>query len=209
MLTGAAISNISKPMDGPLSDVSVFRNLDNDFDAFLIDEQHDFQHVIAHSRMTYDYPSNLLHIYPDGLDAHYVCSLYNGQFVLSAEKSTPLAIVNDYPDTVIQTADGLFRFSCHTDNTNSLGIAVTRPLCFDDAAGMKRLNDMRVIWKRMTRRSSVRVAVVASNDRMSWWRVKSLNSHSYRWYRIALFADINGYERIEALLLQLSKDNQY
>ena len=209
MLTGAAISNISKHMDGPLPDLAVFRNLDNDFDALIVDERHDFLHVIAHSRMAYDYTSNLLHIYPDGLAAHYVCSLHNGQFVMSADNSMPLAVANDYPDTVIQSADGLYRFSCHTDDTNTKCIAVTRPLCFDDAAGMKRLNDMRVIWKRMTRRSSVRVAVVASNDRMSWWRVKSLNSHSYRWYRIALFADVSGNERIEALLLQLSKDNQY
>ena len=209
MLTGSAISNLSGIMDGPLPDLSVFRNIDNAFNHFLIDEQNSFSHVIANSKMAYDYPSNLLHIYPDDIDAHYVYSFLNGQFAISTDNSQPLSIVNDYPNTVIQTSTALWRFSNQPTDTNIKGVAITRPICFDNAVELKRINDMRVIWKRMTRRSSVKVAVVASNDRMTWWRVKSLNSHSYRWYRIALFADINGYERIEALLLQLSKANQY
>ena len=196
MIRGSVITNMSVQMEGAVADVSALIDIDQSFNNMIINDTMDFNTMIGKSRMAYDYESNLLHIYPDYLDAHYLCSLGNGEFAMSTFASRPLAIVNDYPRTIIQTNEGLLRLAGRNVASRAGGILLTRPVCMGDPVALKRLKDLRVVWNQLETDSSVKVAVLASNDRRHWWRMRSLNSHSYRWFRIALFADITDMEAI-------------
>ncbi len=200
ILRGASVVNMSRLMDGAPADLSLLHDIMPDYNNLLVEEPSDFISLTSKSKIAYDYPSNLLHIYPDNMGAHYVYSLLSGEFALSDNYVKPLAVVNDYPDTILQTENGLVKYGGRKMENRSRGVILTRPFCFSDAKGLKKVRDMRILWKRLHLESSVRIAVLASNDRYKWWRMKSLNSHSYRWFRVALFADISDYEPIEALL---------
>ena len=186
-------------MEGWVPDVSMLRNIDNSFDPLIIDEPQGFAHNLETAMMAFDYQNNHLHLYPADAAYHYVYGIDDGNFTLS-DVASPLAVVNDYPDTLIQTHDGICRFAPDRGDSPRRAIALTRPFCFDDPVAMKRLKDIRVIWHRHSHDSSVRIAIFASNDRFTWWRMPSLNSHSYRWFRIALFANITPLERIESIV---------
>ena len=82
------------------------------------------------------------------------------------------------------------------------GLLLTRPLSFGSILGLKRMTDLRVLWRQTDAASSVRVAVFASNNRRVWWRMRSLHGHSYRWFRIALFTEMNDYERVEGMVVE-------
>lgn len=198
ILTGATVRNISGQMDGWVPDVSMLRNIDPLFDTLIVDEPQGFCKNMETAITAFDYQNNHLHFYPLDSDYHYVYSIDDKSFSLS-DIATPLSVVNDYPDTLIQTADGICRFAPDCSDQPRCAIALTRPFCFDDPVATKRLHDIRVVWHRHCPDSSVRIAVFASNDRFTWWRMPSLNSHSYRWFRIALFANITPVERIEKI----------
>lgn len=199
VLTGATVRNISKQMDGWVPDVSMLRTVAPLFDSLIVDEPQGFYKKMETAMTAFDYQNSQLHFYPLDSDFHYVYGIDDGSFTLS-DISTPLAVVNDYPDTLIQTAEGICRFAPDSSEQPRRAVALTRPFCFDDPVATKRLHDIRVVWHRHCPDSSVCIVVFVSNDRFTWWRMPSLNSHSYRWFRIALFANITPLERIESIV---------
>lgn len=228
ILRGAEVRTLSAPLDGPAADVSILQGVDPDFDSLLVLTPTDFCSLLENCRLAYDYPANLLHIYiqnegvsdgntaelSDGIsdgnalsssngapDHHYVLNLSNGEFAISCDVNSPDAIVNDYPDTILQQGTSLRRFSRLPSSAVRSAVFLTRPLSLSRIQQRKRLASLHVLWQRRSAHSSVRVALFASNDRHSWWRLSSRNSHSYRWFRIAVFARINDHERISNILI--------
>ena len=216
ILRGAEVRTLSAPLDGPAADISILQGVDPDFDSLLVLTPTDFCSLLENCRLAYDYPANLLHIYiqnegvSDGntetsynkaSDHHYVLNLSNGEFAISCDVNSPDAIVNDYPDTILQQGSSLRRFSRLPSSAVRSAVFLTRPLSLSRTQQRKRLASLHVLWQRRSAHSSVRVALFASNDRHSWWRLSSRNSHSYRWFRIAVFARINDHERISNILI--------
>ena len=216
ILRGAEVRTLSAPLDGPAADISILQGVDPDFDSLLVLTPTDFCSLLENCRLAYDYPANLLHIYiqnegvSDGntetsynkaSDHHYVLNLSNGEFAISCDVNSPDAIVNDYPDTILQQGTSLRRFSRLPSSAVRSAVFLTRPLSLSRTQQRKRLASLHVLWQRRSAHSSVRVALFASNDRHSWWRLSSRNSHSYRWFRIAVFARINDHERISNILI--------
>ncbi len=200
-LCGSVIHRLSAPLDGWAADVELLSGLDEDFNPLVADVVKDFNRELDHSALAFDYPNNLLHVYV-GADAyHYVLSLTSGEWSLSGDVCRPLAVVNDYPDTVVQDGQVLRRFSNVCSEQRRKGILLTRPIDMGSPTALKRMKDMRILWRQLSGDSSVRAAVFASNNRRVWWRMRSLNSHSYRWFRIALITDINDFERVEGVVV--------
>ena len=200
MLNGADIRQLAPQMEGMSADVSLLRGLDAEFDPLVADVAPDFLKVLQNASVAYDYPANLLHLYVNDVNYHYVISLDNGEVTLSNSINVPDAVVNDYPDTIIQHQSRLYRFSNDSLNERRKGVLLTRPLAKGSLTELKRMTDLQTLWRQRDTNSSVRVAVFASNNRRVWWRMHSLAGHSYRWFRIALLSEINDYERIEGIM---------
>ena len=200
-LSGSSVKRLSDALEGWTADVSLLRGIDTDWDGLVVDAGQDFNRHVGSMRMAYDYPNQLLHLYPDDAACHYVLCLQSGEFTLSTDSSSPAAIVSDYPDTIVQQGTTLLRFARTCSAESRRGLLLTRPLSFADVVGMKRLNDLRLLWQQLSDDSSARVAVFASNDRRRWWRMPSLASHSYRWFRIALLTRLNDWERVQSIVL--------
>ena len=201
LLSGSSVRTLSSRLEGWTADTSLLRGVDPSFDGLVADVGQEFNRHVADCTMAYDYPNQLLHIYPGSAGYHYVLCLQSGEFTLSSDQPSPAAVVNAWPDTVVQDGTALHRFSRTCSAASRPGLFLSRPMAFKDLTGLKRLNDLRVIWQQLSDDSSVRVAAFASNDRRRWWRMPSLASHSYRWFRIALFTRLNDFERIESLQL--------
>ena len=200
LLSGAAICRLSAPLDGWAADVELLNGLDEAFNPLVADVAKDFNRELEHCFMAFDYPNNLLHVYAGTASYHYVLSLGSGEWTLSDDVCCPLAVANDYPDTVVQDGQVLRKFSNVCSEQRLKGILLTRPIDMGSPTALKRMKDMRVLWRQIAEGSSVRAAVFASNNRRVWWRMRSLNSHSYRWFRIALLTDINDFERVEGVV---------
>ncbi len=199
-LSGSDISRLSASLDGWAADVELLSGIDADFNPLVADVEKDFNREMEHCGLAFDYPNNLLHVYVGESNYHYVLSLASGEWSLSGDVCRPLAVVNDYPDTVIQDGRVLRRFSNVCSSVRRKGILLTRPVDLGSPTALKRMKDMRILWRQLDAGSSVRAAVFASNNRRVWWRMRSLNSHSYRWFRIALLTDINDFERVEGVV---------
>ncbi len=202
IINGAEIRLLAAQLDGMAADVSLLSGVDTAFDQMVVSLPQDFKQTLQAATIAFDYPSDLLHLYVGSSDFHYVISLANGEVTLSNELNRPEAVVNDYPDTLIQQEGRIFRFSNACSLNRRKGILLTRPLSLGSLTKLKRMNDLRTVWRQYDPDSSVRVAVFASNNRRVWWRMRSLKGHSYRWFRIALFSEINDYERLEQLLVE-------
>ncbi len=201
ILNGSTTKLLSGQMEGMPPDLTALKGLIPAFDRLMVEEGSDFNHMICRCLLAYDYPSNLIHVFPDDMAAHYVCSLNSGAFTLADDIAMPVAVVNDYPDTILQTGQTLLIFSNMHESTGKMAMAVTTPMALGNPMGRKRLRDLRVVWKQIDSMSTVKTAVLVSNDRLKWWRMKSLYSHSYRWFRFAIFANVNDYESIQSVIL--------
>lgn len=201
VISGSDIRLLAPQLDGMAADVSLLKGVDAAFDPLVTDVRPDFLQALAGATLAYDYADRLLHIYTGNASCHHVVSLENGEVALASRLSCPDAVVGDWPHTIVQQGAALYRFSNAASDTLRGGVLLTRPLALGSLTALKRLADLRVLWRQYSSGSSVRVAVFASNNRRVWWRMRSLNGHSYRWFRIALFSRVSDYERIEALEL--------
>ena len=201
-IAGSEIRVLASQLDGLSADVSLLSGVDESFDTLVAEVPPDFRQSLAEAVMAYDYPNGLLHVYVGESAFHYVVSLSNGEVTLSSAVSCPSAVVNDYPDTLVQQGGHLLRFSNGCGFVCRKGLLLTRPLSFGSILKLKRMTDLRVLWRQTDAASSVRVAVFASNNRRVWWRMRSLHGHSYRWFRIALFTEMNDYERVEGMVVE-------
>ena len=207
---GSQVRLLSEALDGPAEGAELLRGVVREFDPLVVDEDKDLAHTLQSCTVAYDYPNHALHIFTpegngSGVALHYVLALSSGEFSLCSEAVQPDAVVGCWPDTLVQEGSRVMRFSAkRRADRLTKALVLTRPLDFGTAVGRKWLCDLRVLWRQRNTESSLRVALFGSNDRIHWWRLRSLNSLSCRWFRIALFASLSDHDRIEGILTSVN-----
>ena len=188
------------------------------FASLRIDDQRTWEQIISKARFAFDYPNNLLHIYPEPQTVHQTASPWH--FILSLDdesivmvtQPSPRSIVRDMTTDLVtyeETASGTTL--CHVceytdiDNYTTLrkGFLLTRPTALEQPMQLKRIDDLRVIRTlRDTSTEYVRVAVLVSNDRITWHRLPSLRHHSFKWFRFAIYSDMTDASRLDGILIE-------
>ena len=202
IIQGAQVVRISEALEGKQADViALLGGINPQFEQLLSNLHDDFNSGVGQCQLAYDYPNNAIHIYhPQQSHAHLIYSLKNGQFAMVQQNQNPIAIVNDWTDTIIQQGQELLKYSRIRQSQPRKGIILTRPIPIIDGIQMNRLHELRLLWTQHHEDSSAKTLVLASNDKYHWWPISSINSHSYRWIRIAIYTNINDQESIDQII---------
>lgn len=196
VLQGGTTTNISNVMDGKAENTSFLKDVIAEFNDLCLEDNADFNEAIQDANIVYDYVNNLLHIYAK--NASYIYNLSSGDWTRTDDQK-PRAIVPGYPYSTIQVKTKLYRYEKPTANGTRKGMLLTRETAFDDPLTMKIIKDLRV----MRRHGYAKVAVWVSNDRQNWGRLTSLRMHSYKWYRFAVFTELNNTDALEGIVARI------
>lgn len=231
MLAGSSVREVAAHMHGPVR-LSVYDHgnketayledffgtgVDDDFHGLLVTDDRTWIDILRECRMSYDYPNGLLHVYPKQrtgtgypvVDWHYIVQTDSGE-VSVCKSAPPLDICRDLTtDLVTSVSDGVTKICDYQDTedySNSyVGFLLTRPVAFGDPLGMKTVDDLRLIASFAYNGEYGRVAVLVSNDRLTWWRLTSLRHHSFKWFRLAVFTEMTDAGRLQGLDVELEQ----
>lgn len=163
------------------------------------------------TKMMWDYAHNFLHIFPGDFEAEptsayrYIYNVATGQFARKIDGWMPGGIVQSYPIAYLQKQGNVHLYTTERnrdDVTLKSGKAVTREEPFGNATMMKTLTDMRVLKMLTGSTSTTTVSVEVSNDRLHWYRLTSLRSHSWKWYRFALQTSMVDGDSVQGIIVE-------
>ena len=196
LLQGSTTTNISNVMDGKTEDTSFLKDIIADYNKICLTDNADFNEAIQDAVIAYDYINSLLHIYTS--NASYIYNLESGDWTRTDDPK-PTAIVAGYPHSTIQIEAKLYHYDKPASDGTRKGMLLTRETAFDDPLTMKIIKDLRVMRKH----GNAKVAVWVSNDRQNWGRLTSLRMHSYKWYRFAVFTELNNTDALEGIVARI------
>ena len=230
MIQGSEVVNLSEAMEGYNTDESIyfperfFEGFDKEeFDHIVVSEKRDFREILKTCTIAYDYVNQLLRIFPKREDEkdsthpykYYVYSLTTREFasVVSSEFEVKndesetynevKAVVPDYPSSIVQIGDALYRPSERDDNENTKkGLLLTRPIMLDEPFALKKLQDMRLHYSKFDGTSKCNVIVYVSNDGNHWMQLKSLRRKAYKYYRFAIITDMKDMDALSGMVLR-------
>lgn len=216
MIQGSEAVNLSSAMEGfNVNEENYFPDgfFDSydkgDFDDLVITETRDFREILRTCKIAYDYVNKMLRIFPIGKNLkgkYYVFSLESREFAtvyLSGWNGANINIVADYPSSIIQINDKLYRPSETDDNENTKkGLLLTRPITLDEPFALKKLQDMRLHYSKFDGTSKCHVVVYVSNDGTKWAPMRSLRKRSYKYYRFAIITDMKDMDALSGMVLR-------
>lgn len=176
----------------------------------VITDTAQFVDQVQTAKIVYDYPHQLLHIFPEPSAQatsykHYVYSLDTKQWstqVLSSDMGQLITAVPGYPLSTMQFGNKLYQYQKLSNNTLRAGYALTRPLSLGDPLTRKSLYDLRVFGQRTLTDTIRRVAVYVSNDNVNWYQLKSLKAMSAKYYRFLVMTYQCDIDTVSGLALQ-------
>lgn len=173
------------------------------FDNLVVQETRDFRDILKTCKIAYDYPSQLLRIFPNEGKRYYVYSLATQEFgsVMSGDLVT--SVVAGYPRPLIQMRDDIYTFADDVDHTTlRKGLLLTRPIDFGEPFAMKKLQDMRLHYTKYSEGTFVKVVVYVSNDGVNWYVLPSLRMRSFKYYRIGLITNMTDADTLSGLAVR-------
>ncbi len=222
VLVGGSIQTVAPQMDGVVM-TSLHRNagsneyIENALSAFsdlLVDDPRTWVEILRDARYVYDYPNAAVHIYPSTnsirpISYHYLL-LLDGSEVVMVKDGEPTSWCRDMTTDLVTMRDGdltkIYEFTDDRDfDSRHKGFLLTRPVAFGDPLGMKTVDDLRLIASFAYNGEYGRVAVLVSNDRLTWWRLTSLRHHSFKWFRLAVFTEMTDAGRLQGLDVELEQ----
>ena len=223
MIQGSEVVNLSGAMEGFNVDESVYFKPTADgtpffesfgqgeYDNLVITEKRDFREILKTCKIAYDYANRLLRIFPkENTGKYYVYSLESSEFAtvylgVDSEGNAleVRAVVADYPSSIIQMNDKLYRPAERDDNTSTKkGLLLTRPMMLDEPFALKKLQDMRLHYSKFDGTSKCRVVVYVSNDGANWTAIKSLRGRSYKYFRFAVITGMKDMDALSGMVLR-------
>lgn len=198
ILQGSDVTLISSPMEGHNIDENTF-NVSDEFSHLFISDTQQFTEMLKNAFIAYDYAHSMLHIFPGkNADKHYIYSLESNEFSSYIGYGMQ-TIVNNYPHTIIQAGNKILSYENYISSEIRKGIAITRPLAFDDPFSMKIIHDMRTMSYKSTEESRMRIAIFVSNDGKKWFMLQSLRKRSFKLYRIAVFTEMTDIDTLSGI----------
>lgn len=188
-IDGSSVKLLSGAMEGEnVNEDIFFADLKGtEHGKLIVRDTESLVSMLKDCKTLWDYSNGLIHIYT-GRNKHYVYSIEADAWSeYAGDESNPVAVVHDYPYSILQREDGmLMQYRKNEDlEVTRNGIILTRETAFDDPFTMKMLADLRMLYtKHKGTKCSIKVYV--SNDREHWHVLKSLRSHSWKWYRFRI-----------------------
>jgi len=207
LLNGNEVTDISAVLDG-YDEVNGLKNMlsqISEFEDFYgssvvqSNTQQSFVDILPGCKMLWDGANKLVRVFSEG--GCYVMDMVSGEWSRSTE-DMPLAVVAGFPYSIVQVEDKLMQYEKLKDNKELReGVAIVRETAFGSPMYMKMLNDIRTIKKWHGVNGCVlRIVVFVSNDRVTWYRLRSLNAQSWKWYRVAIYSKMTDVDAVEGVI---------
>ena len=150
----------------------------------------DFKDFLAGCSIAYDYRDSLLWVFNanGNYGWHYVYNMKSGTWSKMIDEVAWQHEVSDYPDTLLQNADGevfslLGKPDQNDDTAQYEAYITTRPLKFGNVMTLKSIRQMKHL-KDMAKRADFAVELWAGNDCRQWVRLRSLQGQAWRYFRV-------------------------
>lgn len=217
LTTGGEMTKLAIQMDGGVMDTSTltdFKTKVTELETLVTGAQDTtgFLSYVYGSRMAFDYASNRLLIYHPDKTYSYFYHFEGGsvsKMVLNGGKKIVTSVI-DYPDTILQDEEGGL-YSLYDKNDVSTitdrqyGVALTRPLKFGAAMGMKAIRQVMHLSSNCGNGSFVKYILYGSNDNVNYGKVSSRFGKPYKYYRVAVYTSLLPKESLSGSALTIEE----
>ena len=193
--SGGSVAFMSNKMSG--YQPSELRTLDDGaFSIFLED-----------CMIAYDYNQSLLRIFTKGKSYQYIYNTVDQTFAMDNSGMEAQAIVNDYPDNLIQDTEGnVYSLTDKPvplkDENLYIGYIITRPLKFTGSMILKSLKQIRHLKKSADGKLSLEVW--ASNNAVNWCKLSSLGGKPWAYFTFKYnLSDFKAYDAFTGSLVRV------
>lgn len=172
-VSGGTVACMSEQLRGKISNASLSKYMNVPFVEFISD-----------CMIAYDYRDSLLRIYNPKYDYQYIYNMADKTFSICQGK-TSQAVVNDYPDNLIQDTDGNVyslteKPDINNDENDYNGTIITRPLKLGGSMTLKSLRAIKNL--RDTEDGKLSLEIWTSNDCKHWCQLHSLGGKPWKYF---------------------------
>lgn len=222
LIQGSEVTLLSGAMDGHNVDEHTYfpenffdKKGYGEYDNLVVQETRDFRKILKTCRIAYDYPNNMLRIFPKdkvgNVYKYYVYDLTTGEYGSAIEGEEVSAVVPSYPTSMVQKGASVFTFDNVSDNdTIRKGLLLTRPVMFSEPSSLKKINELKLHYTKHHEGTKVRMVMYVSNDSKNWVEVKSLRHGSYKYYRFGLVTNMTDDDALSGMVAryELTRTNK-
>lgn len=168
----------------------------------------DFANFIKGAKLAYDYKNNSIWIINRSENKQEYVWVYNlrqGTYARKEFVDEVEAVINDYPDNLIQieknhTAYSMLNSPDRLNDKNTyVGRAITRPLNFDEAIRLKSITDIKLIQDCQ---NNVGLEILSSNDCKNWQKINSIRGRGFNFYVFKFtFSDIKATDTMAGIVV--------
>ena len=177
-----------------------------EYDKLVVQETRDFRQILAKCKIAYDYPNQLLRIFPkevsDKTYKYYVYSFNSREFASVIGEGEVKSIVSGYPSSLLQIGTSIYTFDAAISEGLKRGLLLTRPIDMGEPFALKKLQDMRMHYTKYAEGSKCSMVVYVSNDGVKWFVLPSLRKCSFKFYRIAIITHLSDDDRLSGLVMR-------
>ena len=144
-----------------------------------------FLEFLANCLIAYDYRDSLLRIFSQNKDYQYIYNMVDKTFSIANSGMTAKAVVNDYPDNLIQDIDGnvyslMAKPDINDDTDNYRGSFTTRPLKLGGSMTLKSLRAVKHLFD--SDEGTIGLEIYGSNDCKHWCKLPSLAGKPWKYF---------------------------
>lgn len=159
-----------------------------------------FLDFLENCKIAYDYRDSMLRIFNPDKTYQYVYSIANKTFAIVDNSLDCKAIVNDFPDNLIQTSNGdvyslINKPEVNEDENTYDGRFVTRPLKLGSNLVLKTIRDIKHFVD--TNEGKIAIKLYGSNDCKNWCELKSLKGKPWRYFTVEF--SFSGFKAIDTI----------
>lgn len=144
-----------------------------------------FLDFIKDCMIAYDYRDSLLRIYNKSKSYQYIYNMVDKTFSVVSNDVFVKAVVNDYPDNLIQDTEGnVYTLTGKPDVFNDdrlySGEIITRPLKLGGSMILKSIRDIKHLCDTIN--GTLQLEIFGSNDCREWTQLTSTGGKPYKYY---------------------------
>lgn len=163
----------------------------------------DFRKFLKDCVIAYDYKDYCLYLINTDYDYCYVYDIKSGAISRNADARKYKAVVNDYPDNLLQDGDNIVwsllnKADVNDDTTLYQGSIVSRPVKFSNAQALKTLIQIKHVRDLS---GSMTLRIFVSNDLKHWGEIKSLRGMGWKYFKFRIdFKDLKATDSYSGML---------
>ena len=144
-----------------------------------------FLEFLANCLIAYDYRDSLLRIFSQDKDYQYIYNMVDKTFSIANSGMTVKAVVNDYPDNLIQDINGnvyslMAKPDINDDTDSYRGSFTTRPLKLGGSMNLKSLRAVKHLFD--SDNGKISMEIYGSNDCKHWNKLISLGGKPWKYF---------------------------